>query len=134
MHSNDFFLQKNGNLSKEFEFTAGVHLEFNVAKDETTQWPQVFGLRIYFEVMDGWKSWPRYIFQHDIFHYHWPDLVDWSYFRWYISLCYILSASHPCSSVFQVFLFFCFKPFHKTVVITFSLFSLFFCLISIFFY
>ena len=37
MHSNDFFLQKNGNLSKEFEFTTGVHPEFNVAKDETTQ-------------------------------------------------------------------------------------------------
>lgn len=53
MHSNDFFLQKNGNLSDEFEFTAGVRPLFKVAKDKTTHEPRVVGLRGYFEVMDG---------------------------------------------------------------------------------
>ncbi|XP_075665127.1 uncharacterized protein LOC142634746 [Castanea sativa] len=44
---------KNGNLSDEFEFTAGVSPRFNVAQNMTTQQPQVTGLRGYFEVMDG---------------------------------------------------------------------------------
>ena len=53
MHSNDFFLQKNGNLSEGFEFTAGVCPRFNVPKCDTTEQVAVLGLRGYFEVMDG---------------------------------------------------------------------------------